>query len=120
MQLGNASALDPRGDFLSVIVAAVVEGDEVGDAGELGAQRRRQQEAGEVVHALAGVDSLGEAVAVPSRDLAEGPTSRGSELRTLLKTISFASFLYRPGVQLSAVLGMNLHGEMKTMRVFAS
>ena len=85
MQLGNASALDPRGDFLSVVVAAVVEGDEVGDAGELGAQRRRQQEASEVVHAPAvAEDDALEAVTVASRYLAKSLTPRPHGLRRLI------------------------------------
>ena len=84
MQLRDAGALDPpRAHVILVVapaVAAVVEGDEVGDAGEPRSplRRRSPSPSAEVVHALAvaaGEDAL-EAVVVAPRYLAEGPASR--------------------------------------------
>ena len=79
MQFRDAGTLGPpRAHVIVVVVAAVVEGDEVGDAGE----PRSLRLSAEVVHALAvggGEDTL-EADVVASRYIAEGPASRPNML----------------------------------------
>ena len=96
MQFRDAGTLDPpRAHVIVVVVApavaAVVEGDEVGDAGEPRSPLRRRppSPSAEVVHALAVAadeDAL-EAAVVASPDLAEGPASRPHVLKneTLLR-----------------------------------
>ena len=95
MQLRDAGTLDPpRAHVIVVVVApavaAVVEGDEVGDAGKPRSPLRRPPlPSAEIVHALtvaAGKDAL-EAAVVASPDLAEGPASRPHVLKneTLLR-----------------------------------
>ena len=90
MQLGYASTLDPppRAPVLVALVvlavvaiAAVVEDDEVSDAGELCSQRPRQRRLAEIVHALAACDEALEAVTVASCYLAKCPTSQVQGLR---------------------------------------
>ena len=78
VQLRNTATLDSPGAHVIVLVlvflAAVVEGDEVSDAGELCPQRPRLP--AEIVHALAvAVDDALEAVTVASCYLAKSPTS---------------------------------------------
>ena len=90
MQFRDAGTLDPpRAHVIVVVVApavaAVVEGDEVGDAGEPRSMRRRRSPSpsAEVVHALtvAGGEDALEAVVVASRYLSEGPASRPHVLK---------------------------------------
>ena len=85
VQLRNTATLDSPGAHVIVVVlvflAAVVEGDEVSDAGELCPQRPRLP-AAEVVHALAvAEDDALEAVTVASCYLAKSPTSGPHGLR---------------------------------------